>query len=248
MESPPEIKFNFNVYEISMNNQMLIDNTGNLVISLAKLKDAIKNRSAYNIQQIYNQGLYFEQLIFNTKMKIDYEIYNNINPNQSIILHNKYINDYNIFKAGSNCNIANIKYHDLDELIKIDQRIYDIINPLYELVKKFNKEIDSSYDVSLSYEKRTEWKTYMQPLKDQYNFLNDQRNYTINQINNLQNEIQNLLKFIPIFQENYNRSIYPPCFRLISTLPPPLPKEPMLTEQLPAEPKKEVQEQEIAST
>jgi hypothetical protein len=56
------------------------------------------------------------------------------------------------------------------------------------------------------------------------------------------------LKYIPIFQENYNSSIYPPCFRPISTLPPPLPKEPMLTEQLPAEPKKEVQEQEIAST
>jgi hypothetical protein len=243
MESPPEIKFNFDVHEICKQNKLLIDNTGNIVMPLFRLLDDITNRSTYNIQQIYNQGNYFERLINDTKFRIDYEIYNNINPTQSIILHNKYVFDYNIFKAGANCNIANIKHYDSNELLNINQKILNIINPLHELIEKINNDIEKSYDVSLSYEKRIEWKTYMQPLKDQYKFINDQRNYTIDHINTLQNEIQNLLKYIPIFQENYKRTIYPPVFIPISILPPPLPREPMPTEQLHAEQKKEVQEQ-----
>ena len=69
----------------------------------------------------------------------------------------------------------------------------------------------------------------MQPLKDQYDFLNEQKNYTITQIQNLQIEIQDLGLKIPIFYDYYKKLTSPPKFIPISVsesvLPPPLPTE-----------------------
>jgi hypothetical protein len=67
----------------------------------------------------------------------------------------------------------------------------------------------------------------MQPLKDQYNFLNEQKNYTITQIQNLQIQIKDLQIKIPIFYDYYNRLLAPPTFKPFSIMPPPLPTEPM---------------------
>ena len=212
MESPPEIKFNFNVYEICQNNKILIGKTSTLLIPLFRLIDDLTYRKSYNIKQILNQSSYFDYQINNTKMKIDYEIYNNIDPNQSIILHNKYIYDYSIFKAGANYNIAQINFYTSNQLLNSHQNILNIIVPLYNLVEKVWKDINLSYDLSLSFTKRIEWKTYMQPLKDQYDFLNEQKNYNFNQIQNLQSEIQDLKLKLPIFYDYYNKLVTPIVF------------------------------------
>jgi hypothetical protein len=217
MESTPEIKFNFDIYKICENNKILIDQTGNMVVPIFRLINDLSYKKSYDIQQIYNYGYQFDYLINNTKMKIDYEIYNNINPIQSILVHNKYIYDYSIFKAGSNYNIAQINCYYLNQIINAHQKVLDLINPLYSLVEKINTEINLSYDVSLSYEKRMEWKTYIQPLKDQYNFLNEQKNYSMNQIQNLEAENTDLKIKIPIFLDHYNRLVRPPIFIPIPT-------------------------------
>jgi hypothetical protein len=183
-----------------------------MVVPIFRLINDLTYKKSYDIQQIYNYGYQFDYLINNTKMKIDYEIYNNINPNPSIIIHNKYIYDYSIFKAGSNYNIAQINCYYSNHIINACQKILKLIDPLYLLyllVEKMNTDINLSYDISLSYEKRLEWKTYMQPLKDQYNFLNEQKNYTINQIQNLEAEILDMKTKIPIFLDHYNRLVQP---------------------------------------
>jgi hypothetical protein len=227
MGSNPEIKFNFNVHEICENNKILMDKTGTVLIPLFRLIDDIACRKSYNIQQIFYQGSYFDYSINNTKMKINYEIYNNIDPNQSIILYNKYIYDYTIYKAGANYNIAQINYYYSNQILNTYQNILNIINPLYNLVEKVNQDINKSYDVSLSFAKRIEWKTYMQPLKDQYDFLNEQKDFTIKQIQNLQIEIQDLGLKLPIFYNYYNKLVNTPTFIPLSVLPPPLQIEPM---------------------
>ena len=224
METTPEIKFNFNVYEICENNKKLMDKTGTLIIPLFRLIDDINNSKFYNIQQIFIQGSQFDYLINNTKMKINYEICNNIDPNQSIILHNKYINDYTIYKTGGNYNIAQINYYTSNQLLSTYQNILTIIDPLYNLVEKVWKDINLSYDLSLSFTQRIEWKTYMQPLKDQYDFLKEQKNNTINQIQNLQFNIQDLKLKLPIFYDYYNKLVNTPTFIHFT---PPLPTEPM---------------------
>lgn len=227
MESNPEIKFNFNIHEICQNNQTLIHKTGDILIPIFRFIDYTNYKKFNYSQQIVNQGSQFDYLINNTKIKIDYEICNNINPNPSILLHQKYINDYSIFKASGSYNIAQINYYYLNQLLCAYIHILTIIDPLYNLIEKVNIDIDKSYDVSLSFAKRLEWKTYMQPLKDQYNFLIEQKNYTITQIQNLQNEIQDLGLKLPIFYDYYNKLTNPPTFIPISVLPPPLPIESM---------------------
>lgn len=227
MDSNPEIKFNFNIHEICKTNKLLIDNTGNLVIPLFRYIDDLNNRKLYNIQQIYNHGFYFEHLINNIKMKIDYEINNNIDPNTSIILHNKYMHDYSIFKAGANYNIAQIRLYTANELIGINQKIFNIINPLNKLIEKIYNDINKTFDISFTFAKMIEWKIYMQPLKDQYYFLNEQKNYTIEHIKNQKFEIQDLQIKIPIFYNYYNKLTNLPTFIPFSVMPPPLPTEPI---------------------
>ena len=224
MESTPEIKFNFNVYEICQNNKILMDKTGTILVPLFRLINDLNNRKLSNIQQIFNQGSQFDYLINNTKMIIDYEICNNINPNQSIILHNKYIYDYTIYKAGGNYNIAQINYYYSIQLLCTYQNILNIIDPLYNLVEKVWKDINLSYDISLSFTQRIEWKTYMQPLKDQYDFLKEQKNFTVNKIQNLQFIIQDLKLKLPIFYDYYYKLVTPPTYIHFT---PPLPTEPM---------------------
>jgi hypothetical protein len=221
MESTPEIKFNFDVYKICENNKILIDRTGSILIPMFRLIDDLSYKKSYDIQQIFNYGSQFDYLINNTKMKIDFEINNNINPIQSIVIHNKYIYDYSIYKAGSNYNIAQFSYYYSNQILNAYQNILRLIDPIYKVVEKMNTKINLSYDISLSYEKRMEWKTYMQPIKDQYNFLNEQKNYTMNQIQNIEVEISDLKIKMPIFLDNYNRLVRPPIF-----IPIPPPSEP----------------------
>ena len=221
MESTPEIKFNFDIYKICENNKILIDRTGSILIPIFKLIDDLLYRKSFDIQQIFNFGSQFDYLINNTKMKIDFEINNNINPMPSILIHNKYISDYSIYKAGSNYNIAQISYYYSNQILNAYQKVITLIDPIYKIVEKINTDINLSYDVSLSYEKRMEWKTYMQPLKDQYNFLNEQKNYTMNQIQNFESEISDLKIKMPIFLDHYNRLLHPPVFIPITPMTDP---------------------------
>ena len=231
MDPSPEIKFNYDISELCANNKMLIDKTGELLYPLFNLINDIHNRKLYNIQQIFSQGTQHEILINSTKMQIDYQIYNNINPYNTMLEYNKYVRNYGIYKASANYHIAQINFNSSIELLNTNQHILNQIDSLYKLIDSINKNIDSSFDVSLSFAKRIEWKAYVKPFKDQYNFVKNQKEFGLKQIEVIQNDIQKYYQDIIKCNNDYTKMVYPPTFISLTVIPPPLPTEPMpLTE------------------
>ena len=195
-----EIKFNIDIEKIINENIELFNNMNSLINNYKSSINEINNRNYYNLHQLYN---YSEEI----KPKIK-----NLNYPFNIIDYNKQLLNYNLYTVYADCKNQEINYYTTMELKQVGENILEIIIPIFNTIRRKIKEINDSYDVSLSYEDRIKWKEYVKPVKSQFTYIQDIRNYYIEHIKYIEEFIAKYAaEFVRLDNEMYDW-VNPPSF------------------------------------
>jgi len=195
-----EIKFNIDIEKIINENIELFNNMNSLINNYKSSINEINNRNYYNLHQLYN---YSEEI----KPKIK-----NLNYPFNIIDYNKQLLNYNLYTVYADCKNQEINYYTTMELKQVGENILEIIIPIFNNIRRKIKEINDSYDVSLSYEDRIKWKEYVKPVKSQFTYIQDIRNYYIEHIKYIEEFIAKYAaEFVRLDNEMYDW-VNPPSF------------------------------------
>ena len=194
------IKFNIDIEKIINENIELFNNMNSLINNYKSSINEINNRNYYNLHQLYN---YSEEI----KPKIK-----NLNYPFNIIDYNKQLLNYNLYTVYADCKNQEINYYTTMELKQVGENILEIIIPIFNTIRRKIKEINDSYDVSLSYEDRIKWKEYVKPVKSQFTYIQDIRNYYIEHIKYIEEFIAKYAaEFVRLDNEMYDW-VNPPSF------------------------------------
>jgi hypothetical protein len=194
------IKFNIDIEKIINENIELFNNMNSLINNYKSSINEINNRNYYNLHQLYN---YSEEI----KPKIK-----NLNYPFNIIDYNKQLLNYNLYTVYADCKNQEINYYTTMELKQVGENILEIIIPIFNTIRRKIKEINDSYDISLSYEDRIKWKEYVKPVKSQFTYIQDIRNYYIEHIKYIEEFIAKYAaEFVRLDNEMYDW-VNPPSF------------------------------------